>query len=160
MGRPSKLTPETQKKLVEAISAGNFYETACTHAGIEYQTFRNWMKAGEQATNGRFFDFFEAITRAEAEAEMRAVEMIRQAMPDDWRAAVALLERRHPDRWGRKERIEHAGQVSMQHGVSTGDLNAVLAALGYDPLGTTLPGGARSPSEGDRAAEEDPGGGS
>ena len=73
--------------------------------------------------------------------------MIRQAMPDDLRAAVALLERRHPDRWGRKERIEHAGQVSMQHGVNSGDLNAVLAALGYDPLGTTLPGGQGAPED-------------
>ena len=105
-GRPSKLTPERQKKLVDAIRAGNYYETACTYAGIEYQTFRNWMTAGEQATRGKYFGFFEAITRAEAEAESRAVALWQKAMPDDWRAAQMFLERRHPDRWGKQDKLK------------------------------------------------------
>lgn len=105
-GRPSKLTPERQKKLVDAIRAGNYYATACTYAGIEYQTFRNWMIAGEQAQRGKYFEFFEAITHAEAEAESRAVALWQKAMPDDWRAAQMFLERRHPDRWGKQDKLK------------------------------------------------------
>ena len=151
MGRPNKLTSETQEKLVKAVAAGNFYEAACTYAGVDYSTFRRWMQEGEAAPSGKFREFCDAITRAQAEAELAAVQCIQQAMPDDWRAAVAFLERRHPDRWGRKERIEHSGQLTTQHGVNTADLNAVLAALGYDPLGTTLPAGQAGPR--DREAE-------
>ena len=39
--KPGDPEYERQKKLVDAIRAGNYYETACTYAGIEYQTFRN-----------------------------------------------------------------------------------------------------------------------
>ena len=33
-GRPTKLTPEVQKKIVDALSAGNYFEVACEYAGI------------------------------------------------------------------------------------------------------------------------------
>ena len=35
-------------------------------------------------------------------AEVRAVAIIQKKMPDDWRAALAYLERKHPKRWGRR----------------------------------------------------------
>ena len=143
MARPSKLTPERQQKLVEAIAAGNYYETACTYAGIDYTTFRLWMIRGEQEKQGKYSEFFEAITRAEAEAENTAVQIWQKAMADDWRAAQMFLERRHPDRWGKHTRLdmrqEVSGQMEVQHGVPLDEFNAVLAALGYDPMGTTQP---------------------
>ena len=37
---------------------------------------------------------------AEAKAEMLAVETIRDGFKDDWRAAMAFLERRFRERWG------------------------------------------------------------
>jgi len=33
MGRPSKLTPEVQERLRQAIRAGNYYEAVCAYAG-------------------------------------------------------------------------------------------------------------------------------
>ncbi len=51
-----------------------------------------------------------ATTRAEAEAELYAVGVIRDAMAHDWRAAVAYLERRHPEGWRRRERVEHTAK--------------------------------------------------
>ncbi len=44
---------------------------------------------------------------AEAEGEVHAVAILRKEMMSDWRAALALLERRHPERWRRRERREH-----------------------------------------------------
>ena len=105
-GRPSKLTPERQQKLVEAITAGNYYETACTYAGIAYSNFRAWMIKGEQQPTGKYHDFREAIERAEAAAEARAVVHWQKAMPDDWRAAQMFLERRHRDRWGPVQKVQ------------------------------------------------------
>lgn len=152
MGRPSKLTPERQQKLADAIRAGNYYETACTYAGIDYSTFRLWMTAGEKATRGKFFEFFETITRAESEAEARAVALWQKAMPEDWRAAQMFLERRHPDRWGKQDRLDlkQSGKVAVEHGVETDSANALLAALGFGPVGTTESGDA---DDGDPGSE-------
>lgn len=110
VGRPSKLTPEVKKRLLDAIRAGNYYETACTYAGITYRTFRNWMERGEQAKSGEFFQFFHEVTRAEAEAEVRLVAQWQAQAGQDWRAARDLLARRHPERWAGRERLEHTGE--------------------------------------------------
>ncbi len=126
-GRPSKLTPERQARLVDAIEAGNYYETACTLAGIDYTTFRLWMQKGEAGEAKKYSDFFEAITRAEAQAEQNAITAWQQAFPDDWRAAQMFLERRHPDRWGKQDKLDLKqqvqGKVAMEHGVDAESLD-------------------------------------
>lgn len=139
MARPLKLTRQRQQKLADAIRAGNYYENACAVAGIDYATFRRWMVRGESETHGPFSQFCEAITRAEAEAEVHAVEIWRAAMPNDWRAAQTFLERRYPQRWGRQTRLDitQEGRVQVNHTVDTQSANALLAALGYGPVGTT-----------------------
>lgn len=48
-----------------------------------------------------YLEFLEAATRASADAELHAVGRLVSAMKDDWRAALAYLERRYPDRWRR-----------------------------------------------------------
>jgi transposase len=115
MARPSKLTPEVTKRLTEAIRAGNYYEAACGYAGIHYSTFRKWMQKGETAKSGKFREFFDIITRAEYEAEVRMVAQWQKHMPDDYRAIRDFLERRYPDRWGRRNlNIEHSGDVGIK----------------------------------------------
>jgi hypothetical protein len=105
-GRPSKLTIEIKKKLIQAIKAGNYYEAACAYAGIDYSTFRKWLQKGETAKSGEFFEFFEAIKKAESTAEAQMVAQWQKAMPLDWRAIATFMERRYPERWGRKEKIQ------------------------------------------------------
>lgn len=105
-GRPSKLTSEVKARLVQAIEAGNYYEAACGYAGITYTTFRNWMIKGENAKSGTYREFFEAITRAETVAEVRMVAQWQQHMPEDYRAIRDFLERRFPERWGRKDKVQ------------------------------------------------------
>ena len=115
MGRPSKLTPEVTKRLTEAVRAGNYYEAACAYAGIHHSTFRKWMQKGETAKSGKFREFFEAVTRAEYEAEVRMVALWQKHMPEDYRAIRDFLERRYPDRWGRKRLdIEHGGEICIK----------------------------------------------
>ena len=113
MARPSKLTPETQDKIVQAISAGNYYEAACQFAGIDYRTFRNWMERGEAAKTGKFFQFFHAIRQAEAEAEVRVVAQWQKNIPNSWQAARDFLARRHPQRWMHKEGREESGDLKV-----------------------------------------------
>jgi transposase len=105
-GRPTKLSPETREKLVEVIEAGNYYSVACQASGISYHTFLRWMERGEDG-EVNFCDFCNAIKKAEATAETRLVAEIQK--DDSWQSKAWMLERKHPDRWGRKERVEHTG---------------------------------------------------
>lgn len=109
-GRPSKLTPEVKKRLLDSLRLGNYYEAACAYAGIDYRTFRNWMKRGEEASSGQYFQFFHAVKRAEMEAESRMVAQWQSHMRHDWRAAKDFLARRFPERWANREKTEVTGK--------------------------------------------------
>lgn len=124
MGRPSKLTKEVQKKIETAIAGGNYYEAACNYAGIDYQTFRNWIKAGEEVASGekrktknskKYLEFFEVVQAAEARAEVRIVAQWQRQIPNNWQAARDFLARRFPDRWKPRDEQELVGEGSQVH---------------------------------------------
>jgi transposase len=98
VARPTKYTRDRKKRLLDALRDGNTRRAACMAAGIDQDTLANWAQ--------RFSDFSEELTRAEAEAEVALVGIIRAAAPQDWRAALTLLERRWPNEWGKRERID------------------------------------------------------
>jgi predicted aldo/keto reductase-like oxidoreductase len=132
-GRPIKLTPELQEELVKVIRAGNYIETACAYVGINKTTFYDWLKRGAREKerlaknpNARpkkseapFVELSNAIEKALAQAEIRDVAIIGKAAEENWQAAAWRLERKFPERWGRKERLtadlNHLGQVAT-HG--------------------------------------------
>ena len=109
MGRPTKLSPEVQDRIIQALKAGNYVETAAEYAGIGKTTFYRWMAQGDQESRGIYREFRDAVMRARAEAEARNVAIIQKAAPDDWRAAAWWLERAFPDRWGPRQKLEHSG---------------------------------------------------
>ena len=108
MGRPTKLTPVVHERVVQAIRAGNYAEAAARAAGISPSTYYRWLERGAEEKRGIYRDFSDAVEQAEADAEVHAAAVIRKAMSDDWRAALAYLERRHPERWRRREKLELA----------------------------------------------------
>lgn len=109
MGRPSKLTEATIRRLEQAIRLGATYAQACTYAGIGYSTFREWMNAGKRARRGRARELVERIERAEAEAAIALLAKIEQAANNGtWQAAAWKLERRYPEAYGRR-RVEFSG---------------------------------------------------
>ena len=104
-GRRTKLTPEVQEKVVSAIRAGNYAYVAAEYAGISSATFYSWLQQGNEAKRGVYREFLEAVKKAESEAEVRAVAIIQKHMEGNWQAAMTYLERKFPDRWGRKDRL-------------------------------------------------------
>ena len=44
----SKLNPETQTKITQALRAGNYRKAACRHAGIGESTLYRWLEQGER----------------------------------------------------------------------------------------------------------------
>lgn len=106
MSRPTKLTPQLQDKIVQAVKAGNYAQIAAQYAGIGTTTFFRWMQQGAEEEKGIYREFREAIKVAEAEAEVRAVAIIQRQMPESWQAAMTYLERKHPDRWKRRDELD------------------------------------------------------
>jgi len=104
-GRKTKLTPEVREKIVAAIRAGNYAIVAAEYAGISSTTFYRWLQQGADAKTGIYKDFRDAVKRAERTAEVRAVAIIQRHMDDNWQAAMTYLERKFPDRWGRRDRL-------------------------------------------------------
>jgi hypothetical protein len=103
------LTEAVTERVVLAVRAGNYAEAACQSAGIGQSTYYRWMQRGAQEPGSAYAAFREAVLVAEAEAEVHAVALVRQAMSEDWRAAVAYLERRHPARWRSRQQTELVG---------------------------------------------------
>jgi hypothetical protein len=112
-GRPAKLTPEVQDKIVSMLRAGNYAAVAYTYAGICRRTYESWIKRGERESSGIYHEFANAVARAESEAEARHVVMISTAAKSHWKAAAWLLARRNPDRWA----ASHTVRVEVQRGV-------------------------------------------
>src|SRR5262249_28454299 len=99
LGRPSKFTPEREGRLLDALRAGNTRSAACQYAGISDETFARWL--------ARYVDFVEAVKSAAPPAEVPMVARIAHAAQDGtWQAAAWWLERRRPDDYGRRDRVD------------------------------------------------------
>ena len=101
MGRSTKLTPELQKEIIGYIEAGNYVEVSCEAAGISKTQFYVWLKRKEKL----YTDFADAVKKAEKKAEIRNVVVIQKAAVDNWQASAWFLERKHAERWGRKDQM-------------------------------------------------------
>lgn len=134
-GRPSKFHL-VKDKVIEAIRKGNYYEPACKAAGIDYSTFRDWLKKGEEDQKGPFFQFSQEVQKAEAEAELEIVQMWKDQMPQSWQAARDFLARRNPERWANHEKLdlkaETKGGVVIELLLPSKGVNQELDHLVYD----------------------------
>ena len=95
--------------ICDAISAGNYDRVAALYAGIDVATYYRWKDLGEQAQTGLFRDFYEAIRKAEAQAQVRNVAIVQRAANTQWQAAAWWLERKHADEWGRRDNLNVGG---------------------------------------------------
>lgn len=122
-GRPSKITPEITEEICDYIKSGNYPETAAALAGIHRATFYRWIKKGNQHKTGLHREFCDRIKEAEAYAQGAAVERIRAAGDKNWQALAWWLERKFPELWGRRQRVEleHSGEIKQEVKVSIHD---------------------------------------
>lgn len=119
-GRKTKLTPERQQKIVELLQAGNYASIACQSARISEETYYSWKERGKRDKDNYkttlYSEFLEAVETAEARAEADMVLLIKNsAINGNLQAAVFYLERKHPDRWGRNDKLRQ--EVSGSFGV-------------------------------------------
>lgn len=104
LGRPSELTPELAETIVEILRGHAYRDTAARAVGIDRSTLWRWMKRGEEESEGLYFEFCNAVKRAEALAEADALKGLMYA--GEWQALAWILERKFPDRYGKRNRAE------------------------------------------------------
>lgn len=104
--------------MVEYLARGNYLETAAAMANVSKSSVFSWLKLGHQALeryeegepltakDRKYKSFLEAVKKAEAEAEVEALDALRLMGGEAWQSICWRLERRHNERWGRRQAIE------------------------------------------------------
>ena len=102
-GRPSALTPDVQRRVCEAIAAGNTRHDAAEYAGVADSTLRAWLAQGRRQRRGKFRELLTAVKKAEADAVVRNVAIIQKAAATSWQAAAWWLERKRDGDWSQSK---------------------------------------------------------
>jgi len=138
MGRLTKLTSHVQTTLVAALSEGASIPHACEYAGIQPQTYYNWMRRSA-AGEAEFAEFAESMTRARGRGVLTDLLAISDAVrAHDWRAAAWRLQHRYPQDYGAKLTIQGDADhpLRVYHAMPQEQLDARIQQLwhqcGYD----------------------------
>jgi hypothetical protein len=161
MPRKTSLTPALAQAIVTAVMGGVPYYQACLMADVPHSTATDWRNRGEGSNPRRrptpaLVAFAAAVKKAEAQDEARRLLRINQAgqggtvvsettitYPDgrierevkrtspQWQADAWYLERKYPDRYGRRVQADltlqiqrYAQEVADEIGI---DVSLVLA---------------------------------
>lgn len=112
-----------------AMANGNYRSVAASVAGFARETLFHLER---RAKDGYIpaIAFFNAVEKAESQAEEEMVTCVRDAAkkgPQFWAAGMTYLERRQPDRWGKRQDDSQAPKVIVQIGTQHGDVSVSLA---------------------------------
>ena len=101
-GRPQCYTPAKAARIVRAIRRGLPYKLAAAAGGVSFNTFVRWRNAGSKPDAPLHFRrFLNQLRTAEAQAAEKLFGLIEDRAKEHWQAAAWMLERRHPDLFGK-----------------------------------------------------------
>jgi hypothetical protein len=113
-GRPTRLTPQTESRILQAVRCGASFKSACVAAGIGLRTFYRWKAEGEsEDARPLHRQFWQRLTQAVEEGHVARVATITKASREDWRAAAWLEERLNPQRFSLRHKVEHSGELTV-----------------------------------------------
>ena len=148
-----KLNDNLISKLAGYVAGGNYYSTACYACGISERAFYEWLELadgdlsnGLDESNSLPMRLVQSLKNAEAEAEAERVARIRAAgKKGNWLADMTHLERRHPERWGRKDRINNSNSYNINIDKAIIDaahkFDVIMARYDKRPAPMAIPGG-------------------
>ncbi len=124
LGRPTKFTEETRKKILWALRLGNYRKTAAEYAAISERTLGDWLYKGSEEEAGEYADFHNDVPEAEQAAEVRALGVIQQAANNgQWKAAAWFLERKFPERYCTRAAIFLAKRLDVNDPMDLDELS-------------------------------------
>jgi transposase len=103
------------EKLEHAILLGATYQLAAAYAGISIKTFERWREQAATAKpDSALGRLRERLQHAEGRAAVTWLAQIERAAEEgDWHAAAWKLERRYPDRYGRRVQADLTLQIQQ-----------------------------------------------
>lgn len=156
MARPTKCTPEVIAEYCRCIVEDEVtLAAAAALAGIDsYATIQNWRRLGKEGKSP-YRTFLAAEEKAIAEWQRDRLREMKGAGAN-WVRPAWQLERRLPDEYGRRERVEHVGDgggpVRIEHGTAEIIQDPDLRRLAAELVGRAS-GGALEPGEPGAEAE-------
>jgi hypothetical protein len=101
-----KAKPKNFEAVLEALRNGNTRRSAAHAAGINQSTIFEWLKNPILS---------EHIKKAESDAELEMVKIVRTQAKKTWTAAAWWLERKNPKNWGKREQtdLNHKGNIKL-----------------------------------------------
>ena len=104
--KPKYYKPAIRLAILASVEAGNYFNVACSAAGVSERAFYKWKSQVAQGeAPARLMHFVQQVKSAEARSEQANISVIREASIKSWQAAAWLEERKHPERWARTDRI-------------------------------------------------------
>jgi hypothetical protein len=119
VGRPSKLTDDTVRKLSSGLKMGLSQKKAADFAGISETTFYRWQREFQKidkaclgnpdrinnADDLNLWEFWQSLKKAKIEGELSHIAVITEAANNGvWQASAWFLERSNPQDWGKDKR--------------------------------------------------------
>lgn len=134
---------KTKESFLENIRRGATATVACRAVGIPLHQFKTWMVRGNMLLRQfyersdvlieevdtkiqgyEYIEFFLAVKKAEAYSEIDALNIIQS--DSSWQSKSWFLERRFPERWGKKDNIAIKHSLSSEEGEEKNDIERIL----------------------------------
>lgn len=96
-----KYSSEKTEEICKHLETGLNREDAITLSDVSETQFYVWLKKPE---------FAESIKKAETKNKQRNIIIIQNAAKQTWQASAWWLERKHPEEFALKQRLEHTGK--------------------------------------------------
>lgn len=137
-----KLTPRLQEVICKYVESGATLPHACAAAGISWNTCKEWAKP-HMVDHEPFASFAAAVEQAKAKWSADAAVKINDHGSNDWKALAWMLERRNPDDYSVRDRLEltgaNGGAIKMDTYAEMSD--AQLLAIVAGPVVRSLGAG-------------------
>lgn len=142
-GARSKLIPERANQIVALLQGGNTMEASCSMARVGAKTVYAWIEKGKSRPEGDpYREFSDKIASATHFFEAEHLQNIAKAGRDDWRASLALLERKFPARYRVNHDLGTPAQPIQVHHKHESDQPAFVVNL---PAIFAIPRGEKPP---------------
>jgi disulfide oxidoreductase YuzD len=119
----TKLTKEIIGEISKRLKVGCYAKIAAAAIGVPERSYYNWLERGQKAeklaesvkkipeTEKIFWQFWQSVQQAEAEANIILTTMVFSKGNEDWKAALEMLARKWPEDWARKDYVDFKGSV-------------------------------------------------
>lgn len=102
-----KLDPEVIKNAGTLAATGMTDKGIMDYLGITADTFYKWLNRGEERKGSLYADFADTIKRGRAHLMGDCLkDIINAGKSGEWQARAWILERRWPDEYGKRDKLD------------------------------------------------------